>query len=92
MPSTLRLSRKELLHLVEATEDAGGDATELRTLLSELDKDGQGKPRRPWRSLSTGDEELTAQERLEFEAGHLFPSGITDDIFAKLWSMIGTTA
>ena len=29
-------------------------------------------------------EEMTAQERLEFEVGYLFPAGVTDDVMKKL--------
>ena len=40
-----RLSRKELIELIEATEAAGNDATELRKLLTEVEQEKRlGKP------------------------------------------------
>ena len=35
MPGRVRLSKNELIELIEVTEDAGTDATELRSLLAE---------------------------------------------------------
>ncbi len=35
----LRLNKKELLNLIEAQEAAGTDATELRSLLAEVEQD-----------------------------------------------------
>jgi len=40
MSATIRLSKKELSELIELTEAAGNDATELRGLLAEVE---QGK-------------------------------------------------
>ena len=39
MPAKVRLSKNELIELIEVTEDAGTDATELRSLLAEVEQD-----------------------------------------------------
>ena len=39
MPGIVRLSTKELNELIEVTEAAEGDATELKCLLAEVTKD-----------------------------------------------------
>ena len=48
MPGIIRLSKKELDELIEVTEDADGDATELKRLLAEVIGEGEasetGKP------------------------------------------------
>lgn len=83
MPGTMRLNPKELFELIESIEAIGGDATELRTLLAEVSQESQYKTKvfsRP----RPADEEPTTQERLESEAGYLFPNGITNDILNKL--------
>ena len=38
MPSIVRLSKKELIDLIEETEAAGNDTTELRSLLAEVEE------------------------------------------------------
>lgn len=83
MVGTVRLNANELVDLIEATDQAGNDTTELRTLLEQVKEGEPEKVRRRTRPAPT-DEEPTAQERLEFEAGHLFPAGITDDILNQL--------
>ena len=83
MPGIMRLNQKELLELIEDIEGAGGDATEFRTLMAEVSQDSQYKTKVFRRSRLT-EEEPTAQERLESEAGHLFPNGITDEILDTL--------
>jgi len=86
MPAIVRLSKKELVALIEETEAAGGDTTELRGLLAEIEE--EEKPRKPERRrevpLGARVEEMTAQERLEVEVGYLFPAGVTDDVMTKL--------
>ena len=39
MPAKVRLSKNELVELIEAQEAAGTDATELRSLLAEVEQD-----------------------------------------------------
>ncbi|GAH59777.1 unnamed protein product [marine sediment metagenome] len=39
MSAKVRLNKKELLELIEAQEAAGTDATELRSLLAEVEQD-----------------------------------------------------
>ncbi|MBU1067360.1 hypothetical protein KKE60_06205 [Patescibacteria group bacterium] len=90
-----RMSRQELAELIESVEEGGGDASPLKALLAEVDSDMQkrGLDRRlrktaPHRGLrSTGDEEMTTQERLEYKVGDLFPDGITDDVLETLYEM-----
>ena len=45
MQPMTRMSRKELIELVEETEAAGNDATELRNFLAQLPD--EGRPRQP---------------------------------------------
>ena len=82
MPAPLRLNKKELVELIEATEEGGGDAGELKTLLAQVDGDTPPKPK-PAREFSINDEPTT-EERLEYEAGYLFPVGVTGDILNQL--------
>ena len=86
MPGIVKLSRKELLELIETTEAAGGDTTELKHLLAEVEEEErpQAPERRREVPLGARVEEMTAQERLEFEVGYLFPAGVTDDVMKKL--------
>jgi len=39
MPAIARFSKKELIELIETTEAAGNDTTELRSLLAEVEQD-----------------------------------------------------
>ncbi|MBA7690961.1 hypothetical protein ES703_99497 [subsurface metagenome] len=39
MPAIIRFSKKELIELIEVTEAAGSDATELRSLLAEFEQE-----------------------------------------------------
>ena len=63
MPAPLRLNKKELVELIEATEEGGGDAGELKTLLAQVDGDTPPKPR-PAREFSINDEPTT-EERVD---------------------------
>jgi len=85
MPAAVRLSKKELIELIESTEAAGCDVACLRDLLTEVE---EAEPRKPERRrevpLGARVEEMTAQERLEVEVGYLFPAGVTDDVMKKL--------
>ncbi|GAI56014.1 unnamed protein product, partial [marine sediment metagenome] len=85
MPAAVRLSKKELIDLIESTKDAGCDTACLRGLLAEVE---EAEPRKPERRrevpLGARIEEMTAQERLEVEVGYLFPAGVTDDVMEKL--------
>lgn len=80
MPSEVRLSLKELDELIEETEAQGGDATELKKLRGEFAETQPQKPaRRQLRSVVPREEETT-EERLDREAGALFPGGVSGDI------------
>jgi len=58
MPAIVRLSKKELIDLIESTEAAGCDAACLRGLLAEVE---EGQPTK--RGVPLG--EITTEERLE---------------------------
>ncbi len=85
MPAAVRLSKKELIDLIESTEAASCDTACLRGLLAEVE---EAEPRKPERRrevpLGARVEEMTALERLEVEVGYLFPVGVTDEVMTKL--------
>ena len=84
MPGKINLNSKELDELIAATEAGGGDASELKNLRMEVGE--ETRPRQPARrqvmQLGAREEEA-AEERLNREAGALFPAGITADIFNR---------
>ena len=90
MPAIVRLSKKELIDLIETTEAAGCDTACLIDLLAEVEEEERRRkpPRRevpPPRILV---EEPTTEERLAAEVGELFPSGIiTGEILAQCIEM-----
>ncbi|MBA7705541.1 hypothetical protein ES703_114372 [subsurface metagenome] len=91
MPAVVRLSKKELIDLIESTEAASCDAACLRGLLSEVEE--EERVRRPVRRREAAPrimaEEPTTEERLEAEVGGLFPGGITEAILAECMEMDG---
>jgi len=89
MQPMTRMSRKELIELIEATEAAGNDATELRNFLAQLPPE-EGKPRQPAGRAGgrlAPEEEEPLRDRLNREVGDLFDGGITDELEAKLVNM-----
>ena len=83
-----RMSRKELIELVEETEAAGNDATELRNFLAQLPDEGRPRPpARQGRGREVLDEEEPLRDRLNREVGDLFDGGVTDDLEAKVIDM-----
>ncbi len=67
MPGIVRLSTKELNELIEVTEAAEGDATELKRLLAEVTEDERPrKPesRREW-PLAAREGRMTTEEHVE---------------------------
>ena len=73
-----KMSRQELVELIESVEEGGGDATDLKALLAEVDSDlrkrnTSGRTRRDSRFR---EEEETMEERLTRRVGDLFPNGI----------------
>lgn len=67
MPGIVRLSTEELNELIEVTEAAEGDATELKRLLAEVTEDERPrKPesRREW-PLAAREGEMTIEEHIE---------------------------
>jgi|GEM_PF-6432808 len=86
MQPMTKLSRKELIELIEATEGAGNDATELRNFLAQLPE--EGRPRQPARrGGGLLEEEEPLRDRLNREVGDLFDGGITDEIEARCMAM-----
>ena len=85
-----RLSRKELIELIEVTEAAGNDATELRNLLAQLpDEGGPRQPARQGGGRTVIEEEEPLRDRLNREVGDLFDGGITDELEARFMDMDG---
>ena len=89
MQPMTRLSRKELIELIEATEAAGNDATELRNFLAQLPE--EGRPRQPARQgggrAVLEEEEEPLRDRLNREVGDLFDGGVTDELEARFMDM-----
>jgi len=82
MPSIVRLSKKELDELIESVEAEGGDTTELKKLQAEFTEVQPQKPARRQAISVVSREEETTGERLNREAGDLFPGGVSGDILA----------
>jgi len=84
-----RMNRKDLIELIEETEAAGNDATELRNFLAQLSD--EGRPRQPAASQGGGraviEEEEPLRDRLNREVGDLFDGGITDELEARFEAM-----
>ncbi len=76
MQPMTRMSRKELIELIEATEAAGNDTTELRNFLAQLPE--EDRPRQPARrgGARLEEEEETTVERIARRVGDFFPDGI----------------
>ena len=82
MPGIVRLSKKELDELIESVEAEGGDSTEFKKLRAQFVETQPQKPaRRIVIQLGTREEETT-EERLNREAGDLFPGGFSVDILS----------
>ena len=64
MPSIVRLSKKELIDLIEETEAAGNDTTELRSLLAEVEE-RRWQPARREAPPEARPEEMTTEEHVE---------------------------
>ena len=83
-----RLSREDLVELIEATEAEGNDATELRNFLAQ--SPDEGMPRQPARQgggRTVIEEEEPLRDRLNREVGDLFDGGITDELEARFEAM-----
>jgi len=85
MAGIVRLNKSGLVDLIDSIKANGGDASELESVLDEIDEDKrlQRPVRRRETSLRVMVEELTVGERLEREVGGLFESGITVGILAE---------
>ena len=85
MPAVVRLSKKELIELIEETEAASCDASCLRGLLAEVEEEERlEKPARREVPLPARVEEMTTEERLITETAYLFPYGIPSGIMDQL--------
>jgi hypothetical protein len=93
-----RMSKPELVKLIQSIEEEGGDTAYLaglKALLTEVESDERkrsaGRPRGvvpPRGGLQASrDEEMTTQEYLEYKVGYLFPEGITGEVLEKLFEM-----
>ena len=90
MAAIVKLNKQGLADLINSIKENGGDATELENVMSEIIEDE--RLRRPIRrreaAMRIVVEEPTAAERLEEEAGELFPGGIiTREILEKCIEM-----
>ena len=87
MPAIARLSRNELAEMIETVEAEGGDATELKNLLAQVNEDARLKQpvrRRYTPSPILREGEPTTEERLSEEAGDLFSDGVSGEILGML--------
>ncbi len=89
-----KMSRQELAELIQSIEEGGGDATDLKALLAEVDSDERTSAGRktnvsssPGGLRATRDEEMTTQEYLEQKVGDLFDEGITSEVLEMLFEM-----
>ena len=90
MAAIVKLDKQGLNDLIDNIKESGGDVTELENVMSEIIEDE--RLRRPIRrreaAMRIVVEEPTAAERLEEEAGELFPGGIiTREILEKCIEM-----
>ena len=82
MPGIVRLSKKQLDELIESVEAGGGNPTEFKKLRAEFTEIQPQKPARRQAISAVSREEETTEERLNREAGDLFPGGVSCDILA----------
>ncbi|MBU0777960.1 hypothetical protein KKF82_06860 [Patescibacteria group bacterium] len=88
MQPMTRLSRKELIELIEATEAEGNDATELRNFLAQFPEEGrQRQPARQRGERLVIEDEEPLRDRLNREVGDLFDGGITDELESRCMDM-----
>ena len=66
MPAIARLSKKELIELIETTEAAGNDTTELRSLLAKVEQEERLK--KP--AKQGNDEDYIAELRSQSSVEH----------------------
>ena len=88
MPGVIRLDKKGLNDLIDNVKANGGNPGELEDLLGKVIEDE--RMRRPVKREAVVRimvEEPTTEERLEEEAGHLFPGGITGKILDDVIEM-----
>jgi hypothetical protein len=87
----IRLNRNQLLELIGAIEDNGGDASQLKQELELLGPEQDSRPRTRGRGLRYRDEEEpTTAERLNHRVGDLFDGGVNDNLLTRLIELDGT--
>lgn len=81
----VRLTRNQLLELIESIEVGGGDASDLRRELEALgpDQETRTHPHRRGARFAN-EEEPTPAERLDHKVGDLFDGGISDELLGRL--------
>jgi len=67
MSAKVRLNKKELIDLIEVTEQAGGDATKLRELLELVENDAQQHGASHHLKEKLSDEEYLKEKRDQIE-------------------------
>ena len=82
MPVIVSLSTKQLDELIQSVEAEGGDPTEFKKLRAEFTEIQPQKPARRQAISVVSREEKSTEERLNREAGELFPGGVSADILA----------
>ena len=81
-----KISREDLLVMIQNTEAAGRDASELKAALASLPQQGQSNKARG----QLGEEqEITTADHLQQRVGDLFTGGVTDDVLAQLIKIDG---
>ena len=92
MQPMTRLSKKDLIELIETTEAEGNDATELKELLRQVSgEEKPWQPRQPARQRGSGleEEEESVEDRLNRRVGHLFQDGIHGELLNRIIEMDG---
>jgi len=93
-----RMSKPELVELIQSIEEEGGDTAYLaglKALLTEVESDERKRSASRPRGVvpprgglqASRDEEMTTQEYLEYKVGYLFPEGITGEVLETLFEM-----
>ena len=81
---TLRLTRRELVELINSMESFDQDTAHLRALLTSLPPERASQRLSPFR-----DEEVSTADYLDLKVGDLFPNRVDDDVLAQLIEIDG---
>jgi hypothetical protein len=80
----IRLTRRELVELINSMEANDRDTAHLRALLASLPVEQASQKLSPFR-----DEELSTVDYLNLKVGDLFPNRVDDDVLAQLIAIDG---